>query len=158
MLLAVLVAYPAAAGDRLVALVTIVGSTGWLLLALGLVGRWPLVLVWGLAAFGAEYALFLRLRGGSVDARAPYVAAALLLVTELAFLSIGRGQGSAERGLVARTVVATTAAVGGAALVGGLLLVASGSASAGLAVEGAGVAAAVLAVAFLVRVAARPRS
>ena len=71
MLLGLLVGYPALAGDRLAWVVAAVGIFGWVVFALGLLGRWPLLLVWGIAAFGAEYALFLRLRGGSVDARAP---------------------------------------------------------------------------------------
>src|SRR5439155_17435607 len=60
-LLTGLVVYPAVAGDRLVPLVIGVGVAGWFLFALGLL-RWPALLGWGLGGFGAEYALFLRLR------------------------------------------------------------------------------------------------
>jgi hypothetical protein len=153
-LLGGLVAYAAAAGHRLVPLVVSVGIAGWLVFVLGLV-RWPALLGWGLAGFGAEYALFLRLRGGSVDSRAPAVAAALLLVAELGFLSVRGGLPGADRALVARVVGSTAAAVAGTALLADLLLVVSGSANGNVSVEAAGVFAAVLAVALVVRVAAR---
>jgi len=153
-LFAGLVVYPAAAGDRLVPLVIAVGSAGWALLALGLL-RWPALIGWGLAGFGAEYAVFLRLRGGSVDSRAPAVAAALLLVAELAFLSARGGIQGADRTFVARVVASTAAAVAGTALLADLLLVASGSANGSLGVEAGGVLASVLVVALVVRVAAR---
>jgi RND superfamily putative drug exporter len=48
-----------------------VGAAACALVAVGLSFRWWLVLAWGFAAFGAEYAVFLRLRGGGVDVRAP---------------------------------------------------------------------------------------
>jgi hypothetical protein len=151
------VVYAAAAGDRLVPLVVGVGAAGWLVFVLGLL-RWPALLGWGLGGFGAEYALFLSLRGGAVDSRAPAVAAALLLVAELGFLSARGGLPGADRALVARVVGSTAAAVAAAALVADLLLVASGSASGSVSVEAAGVLAAVVAVAVVVRVAARGAS
>ena len=144
------------AGDRLVPLVIGVGVAGWFLFALGLL-RWPALLGWGLGGFGAEYALFLRLRGGAVDSRAPAVAAALLLVAELGFLSVRGGLPGADRALVARVVGSTAAAVVGAALLADLLLVVSGSANGNVPIEAAGVLASVLAVALVVRVAASPR-
>jgi hypothetical protein len=155
-LLAGLVLYPALSGHRLVPLVIGVGVAGWLLFALGLL-RWPPLLGWGLGGFGAEYALYLRLHGGSVDSRAPAVAAVLLLVGELGFLSARGGLPGADRALVARVVGSTAAAVAGAALLADLLLVVSGSANGNVSVEAGGVLAAVLAVAFVVRVAATPR-
>src|SRR5439155_23936033 len=123
-LLGGLVAYPAVAGDRLAAVVAGIGIAGWLLLVLGLV-RWPLLLGWGVAGFGAEYAVFLRLRGGSVDSRAPAVAAVLLLVAELSYLSVSGGLAGADRALKVRMVGAVAAAVAGVALLADLLLVAS---------------------------------
>jgi hypothetical protein len=132
-----------------------VGIAGWLLLVLGL-ARWPMLLGWGLAGFGAEYAVFLRLRGGSVDSRAPAVAAALLLVAELSYLSVTGGVAGADRVLKARMLGAAAAAVAGVALLADLVLVASGSANGSLPIEAGGVLAAVLSVAFVVRVA-RPR-
>jgi hypothetical protein len=149
--------YPAAAGDRLVPLVAVVGIVGWLLVGLGLMIRKPALLAWGLAGFGAEYAIFLRLRGGSVDSRASFIAAGLLLAAELAFLSVGGVLAGADRPLIIRTAAGIAAAVASAALLADLLLVASGSANAGLALEAIGVGAAVLTVALVVRLAARSR-
>jgi hypothetical protein len=154
-LLGGLVAYPALATDRLVPLVVTVGLLGWALVVVGL--RWPVLLGWGLCGFGAEYALYLRLRGGSVDSRAPAVAAALILVAELLYFAVRGGLEGADRALVGRVVGGTAAAVAGAALVADLLLVASGSAGGNLAFEAAGVLAAVLTVALVVRVAATRR-
>jgi hypothetical protein len=155
-LLAGLVVYPSVAGDRLVPLVIAVGVAGWLVFVVGLL-RWPALLGWGLGLFGAEYALFLRLRGGAVDSRAPAVAAALLLVAELGFLSVRGGLPGADRALVARVVGSIAAAVAAAALLADLLLVASGSANGSVPVEAAGVLASVVAVALVVRLAASPR-
>jgi hypothetical protein len=132
-----------------------VGVLGWALVVVGL--RWPVVIGWGLGAFGAEYALYLRLRGGAVDSRAPAVAAALTLVAELAYYAVRGGLEGADRALVVRVVCATAAVVAGAALVADLLLVASGTGSGNLAIEGSGVLAAVLSIALVVRVAATRR-
>jgi hypothetical protein len=95
------------------------------------------------------------LRGGSVDSRAPAVAAALLLVAELAFLAARGGLPGADRAFVARVVASIAAAAAGTALVADLLLVTSGSANGSLGVEAGGVLASVLVVALVVRVAAR---
>jgi len=135
--------------------VALVGIAGWLLAGLALLIRRPLLLAWGLAGVGAEYATFLRLRGGSVDSRAALVAAVLLLAAELAFLSLAGGLAGADKGLIVRTAGGIAAAVASAALLADLLLVVSGSASAGLALEAIGVGAAVCAVAIVVRLAAR---
>ena len=134
----------------------VVGLLGWAVVVVGL--RWPVLIGWGLGLFGAEYALYLRLHGGAVDSRSPAVAAALILVAELAYFAVRGGLEGADRPLVVRVVGATAAAVAGAALLADLLLVASGSASGNLAVEAAGVLAAVLAVALVVRVAATRRA
>jgi len=147
--------YPAVATDRLPALVTTVGAVGVAAFALGLAGRWPWLLVWGPIGLGAEYGLFLRLRGGAVDARAPFLAAVLLLATELAFESIAADGTVPERALVLRHGLALAAAVAATAFGGGLLLVLGSSASAGLVLEAVGAAAAVAALALLVRVGAR---
>src|SRR5262249_7035654 len=117
----------------------------------------PVVIGWGLGVFGAEYALYLRLRGGAVDSRAPAVAAALTLVAELAYYAVRGGLEGADRALVVRVVCATAAVAAGAALVADLLLVASGTGSGNLAIEGSGVLAAVLSIALVVRVAATRR-
>ena len=54
--------YPAAASARLVLVLAGIGAAGVALVALALVGAWPLLAAWGLAGVGAEYALYLRLR------------------------------------------------------------------------------------------------
>jgi hypothetical protein len=143
------------AANRLVPVVIGIGVFGWALVVVGL--RWPMLIGWGLGAFGAEYALYLRLRGCAVDSRSPAVAAALILVAELAYFAVRGGLDGADRALVVRVVGATAAAVAGAALLADLLLVASGSASGNLAVEAGGVLAAVLSIALVVRVAATRR-
>ena len=79
----------------------------------------------------------------------------LLLAAELAFVSLAGGLVGADNALIVRTAGGIAAAVASAALLADLLLVASGSANAGLALEAIGVGAAVLAVAVVVRLAAR---
>jgi len=157
-LLAGLALYPALAGDRLTSVVAGIGAAGLLVFAVGLAGRWPLLLAWGLTGFGAEYAFFLRLRGGAVEARAPFLAAVLLLVAELGFESISADGTASERELVVRTALATAAAVTVTAFAGGLLLLLGSSANSGLVLEGVGVAATVAAVALVVRVGSRARA
>jgi hypothetical protein len=152
---AALVVYPAAAGDRLVQFVAGLGIAGWALLALALAGRWPALVAWGIAGLGAEYALFLRLRGETVDVRAPVVAAGLIVAAELAFRAVEPEEGRLEGRLVVRSATAVAAAAAATALIGGVLLVAAGSFGSGLALEAAGVAAAVVAVGLVVRIAAR---
>jgi hypothetical protein len=156
-LLGVLVAYPATATERLVALVAGLGIGGWALLVVALATRWASLIGWALALFGAEYAVFLRLRGGSVDSRAPFAAAALVLVAELSFAAVGPSFGRAERAVVMRSALALAAAAAGAAIVGGVVLVAAGSVGSGLAFEAVAVVAATVAVAVVLRIAARTR-
>jgi hypothetical protein len=104
---------------------------------------------------GAAYAVFLAVRNGAVDARAPAVAAALFAVAELGFWSLERSPSRSERVVLLRRV---TGLAGGAiltALVGTLVLVLATGASGGVGLEAAGVAAAVLAVAAIARLASR---
>ena len=150
-----LVAYPAAAGDRLVSIVAGVGIAAWALLAVALAGRWPTLVTWATAGVGADYALFLRLRHDTVDTRAPAVAAGLIFVAELAFRALEPDAARLERRLFVRSASAVGGAAAAAAVIGGVLLLAAGSVSAGLALEAVGVAAAVVAVAVAVRIAAR---
>jgi hypothetical protein len=150
-----LVAYPAAVGDRVVSVVAAVGIGAWAMLALALVGKWPTLVAWGMAGVGAEYALFLRLRGDSVDERAPLVAAGLIAAAELAYRAVDPEEGRIEPRLWLRAAIAVGGAAAAGAVIGGLLLVAAGSANAGLALEAAGILAAVAAVALVVRIAVR---
>ena len=132
-----------------------VGVAGWALLAFGLATRWTSSFPIGLAGVGAAYAVFVAVRNGAVDARAPAVAAALFAVAELGFWSLERSPSGSERVVVLRHV---TGLAGGAiltALVGTLVLVLATGASGGVGLEAAGVAAAVLAVAAIARLASR---
>ena len=136
-------------------MVAAVGVAGWALLAFGLATRWTSSFPIGLAGVGAAYAVFLAVRNGPVDARAPAVAAALFAVAELGFWSLERSPSRSERVVLLRRV---TGLAGGAiltALVGSLVLVLATGASGGVGLEAAGVAAAVLAVAAIARLASR---
>lgn len=145
--------YPAAAADRGVLVVVGIGVAACALAVVGLAFRWWLVLAWGFAAFGAEYAVSLRLRGGGVDAGAPLVAAALLVAAELAFDSVAPEGGARERSLVASELVALLAAAVVTVAVAALVLVVAGSARSGVALEAVGAVAAVGVVATVVRAA-----
>jgi hypothetical protein len=137
--------------------VTGLGIGAWLVLVVALIARWASLTGWALAIFGAEYGLFLRLRGGSVDSRAPFVAALLVVVAELSFAAVGRSRGSAERPVVIRRALALAGAAAGSAVVGGVVLVAAGSVGSGLALEAVAVIAAAVAVAAVLGIAARTR-
>jgi hypothetical protein len=156
-LLAGLAAYPALATDRLGSVVGGVAIAAVVAFAAGLAGRWAFLLACGPVGFGAEYAVFLRLRGDEVDSRAPFLAALVLLATELAFESISADGTAAERDLIVRQGLAVAGAVVLTALVGGLVLVLATTANSGLVLEAVGVIAAVAAVALLVRVGTRAR-
>jgi hypothetical protein len=99
----------------------------------------------------------LRERGGGVDSNAVYVAAALAVGAEAAFVSLRPALPAGDRrvrwdALTRLVAIAFTTLLGG-----GLVLVASGATGGGLVVEGIGVAAAVVAVASVVVVGARTR-
>jgi len=134
-----------------------IAIAAWVLLVLALAGRWGAVVAWALAGFGAEYALYLRLHGGSVDPRVLFVAGALVLVAELAFRAIASPQGTAEGNVAARSALALVASVLSASIVAGVVLVAAGSVSSGVGLEALGVLSAAIVVAAVVRIAARTR-
>jgi hypothetical protein len=135
--------------------VAAVGVAGWALLAFGLATRWTSSVPVGLAGVGAAYAVFLAVRNGAVDARAPAVAAALFVVAELGFWSLERSPSRSERAVLLRRVTGLAAGAILTALVGALMLVLATGASGGVGLEAAGVAAAVLAVAAIARLASR---
>jgi hypothetical protein len=143
--------YPAAATRHDVLVVVGIGAAACALAAVGLLFRWWLVLVWGFAAFGAEYAVFLRLRGGAVDARAPLVAAGLLVLAELAFESVGPESGVRERSLFLSQLATLLAAALLTVALAALVLVVAGSARSGTALEAVGALAAVGVLAIVVR-------
>ena len=103
--------------------------------------------------FGAEYAVFLRLRPDAVDSRAPLVAAGLLLAAELAFGAVAAEGGRYERSLVAAEALMLLGAAFATILAGGVLLVIAGTVNAGVALEAVGAFAAVCAVGLLARLA-----
>jgi hypothetical protein len=156
-LLAAVVAYSALAGDRFVALVTAIGCCGLSLTALALVGRWAMLLPWGFVGVGAGYAVFLSLRVGTVDARAPLLAAAFFVAAELAFWSIEQRSWRSERQVVVRRLALLLSAGLATAIVGGLLLLVSSGRGVGLGYEAAGVAAAVLTLTVIALLARRSR-
>ena len=150
----VVVAYSALVGDRLVAVVTSIGCIGLSVTALALVGRWATLLPWGFVGVGTGYAVFLSLRAGTVDARAPLLAAAFFVGVECSFWSIDRRSWRSERQVVLRRVVLLSLAGLATAILGGLLLLVASVRAAGVGYEAAGVVCAVLTlavVAFLVR-------
>jgi hypothetical protein len=154
-LLVGLAAYPVAAGDRQVRVVLGIAVAACVVAAVGLVFRWWLAVAWGFALFGAEYAVFLRLRPDAVDSRAPLVAAGLLVAAELAFGAVAAEGGRYERPLVIAEAVTLVGAAFGTVLAGGFLLVVAGTVSAGIALEAVGAFAAVCAVGLVARIAGR---
>jgi hypothetical protein len=135
--------------------VAALGGLGLLVTALAFVSRWTLLLPWGFVGVGAAYALFLSLRPGTVDARAPMVAAAFFIAAELSFWSIERRTWSSEWQVTGRRLALLVSAGLATALVGGLLLLITSGGRSGIGQEAAGVAAAVLTLAVIAVLARR---
>ena len=114
-------------------------------------------MAWAIAFGGAGYAVFLGLRGGTVDRWAPLVAAALFLAAELGYRTTEGSDSALERAVLVRSTLWLVAGAVGAAGLGSVLLAASGGVRAGQGLEALGVAAAVGAVAIVVSVVARAR-
>jgi hypothetical protein len=138
------------ATDRLVAPIAATGGAAVAFFLLGLAFRWPGGVAFAIAVAGAEYGVFLGFRGGSVDSRAPLVAAALFLAAEVGFRVLDPSSTAAEREVVARGAFWLVGGIVGTAVLGSLLLVAAGGATAGLWLEAIGIAAAVAALAVVV--------
>jgi hypothetical protein len=147
--------YPVLATERLVALVGGIGGLSLVLLSAAVALRAPGLLTWAVAVCGTEYAVFLGLRGGTVDRWAPLVAAALFLAAELGYRTTESSDPAAERSVVLRAMLWLGACVAGVAALGAVLLAAAGGAQAGLGLEALGVAAAVVALALVVVLVAR---
>jgi hypothetical protein len=128
-----------------------------LLLGLGVAARAPAAVAWAVALCGAEYGVFLGLRGGTVDRWAPLVAAALFLAAELGFGAVGQRTPAPEGVLAVRSVLWLATGAGATAALGALLLAAAGGGGAGVGLEAVGVAATVAALAFVVLLVARAR-
>jgi hypothetical protein len=120
-----------------------VGAAGLAVAFVALLGRWAQVLPFGLAGIGAAYAVYLALRPGTVDSRAPIVAAVLFGAAELAFWSLEPHAVRAERAVVVRRLALIGGTALGAALLASLVLVVAASASGGVLLEAVGVVAAV---------------
>lgn len=153
---AAIVVYATLAGDRLPAVVAAVGAAGCALIALALVARRPSVFPVGLAGAGAAYGVFLSLRSGPVDARAPLVAAALFVAAEVGYSALGRTVGRAERAVVVRGLAGLAVGAVLTGLVGSLLLALTTGVGGGAALEAAGVGAAALTLATIALLASRP--
>ncbi len=145
------------AGDRLVAAVSALAGIGLFVTALALVSRWATLLPWGFVGVGAAYAVFLSLRPGTVDARAPMVAAAFFIAAELSFWSIERRSWRSEGQVVVRRLALLVSAGLATAIVGGLLLLITSGRRSGIGQEAGGVAAAVLTLAVVAVLARRSR-
>jgi hypothetical protein len=135
-----------------------VGAAGVLLVALALAGRWPSLLPLGLVGVGTAYAVYLSLRTGSVDSRAPLIAGALFIAAELGYWSMERQEGRADRAVLVRRISFLALGALGTGILGGVLLLVAGGDSGGVALEAAGIVAAVVLLAVIAFLAARPGS
>lgn len=133
------------------------GGLGLFVTALALVSRWATLLPWGFVGVGAAYAVFLSLRPGTVDARAPMVAAAFFIAAELSFWSIERRSWRSEWNVIGRRLALLVSAGLATAIVGGLLLLIASERRSGIGQEAAGVAAAVLTLAVIAALVRRSR-
>lgn len=149
------VVYATAAGERLSQVVLGVGAAGCALMAAALVTRRPSALPVGLAGVGAAYGLFLSLRTGAVDPRAPAVATALFVAAELGFWGLERSPARGERAVLVRRIAWLAGCALLTALVGSLVLGLTAGVGGGVALEAAGVAAATLTVAAIALLASR---
>jgi hypothetical protein len=145
------------AGDRLVAVVAALGGVGLSVTAIALVSRWSAILPFGFVGVGAAYAIFLSLRPGTVDARAPLVAAAFFIAAELSFWSIERRGWRSEWNVIGRRLALLVSAGLATAIAGGLLLLIASERRSGIGQEAAGVAAAVLTLAVIAALVRRSR-
>jgi predicted PurR-regulated permease PerM len=152
---AAIVVYATVAGDRLPQVIAGVGAAGCALIALAFVVRRSSVFPVGLAAVGAAYGVYLSLRSGPVDVRAPLVAAVLFLAAELGYSSLGRTEVRSERRVVARRVAELAIGAVLTGVVGSLLLALTTGVGGGISLEAAGVAAAALTLGAIAALASR---
>ncbi|HSC90958.1 MAG TPA: hypothetical protein VLB86_04815 [Gaiellaceae bacterium] len=134
------------------------GAAGVVLLLLAVaLARGPLV-AWGLIALAAQYAGGLAGREGAIDAGAPFVATALLLVAELGYWSVElAGTGREEAAVALRRLAALGVLAAGALALAGLVLAATAiplAAAAGW--NAVGIAAAAAVLALIARLARKP--
>lgn len=129
-------------------------TAGVLVLAIGLVFRFPLAIPWAVLLVGAGYVVGSEHRV-VVDGWACIVGASLLLAAELAAWSIGHdGRIVSERRVAGIRAATIGGLVAASALVGFLLVGAAAvSGSAGLVVTALGVAATIAATSVILRLA-----
>jgi hypothetical protein len=145
LVLAAVSAYPTLASSRLREPLAAATGVALLSLLVGAIGRWGALVQLALALPVGAYAAFLVDRG-EVDARAPLVAAGLLVAGELAYASLEPP--TTTRAAARSAVLVAVAAVGAVAL--GALLVGAAAIGEGTLAEFAfGVGAAAAAVAVL---------
>jgi hypothetical protein len=132
-----------------------IGCIGLLVTAVALLGRWAALLPWGFVGVGAGYGVFLSLRPGAVDERAPLLAAAFFVAAELSYWSLERRSWRSDSQVVVRRLALLVSAGLGTAIVGGLLLLITSGRGVGIGYEAAGVAAAVLTLAVIALLARR---
>jgi hypothetical protein len=147
--------YADVASDRLPEIAGGVGVAGCALIAFALFTRWRSVFPVGVALVGSSYGVYVALRNGAVDARAPVIAAALFAVAELGFWSLERTPSHSEGSVLVRRAAALAGGVVLTAFLGSMLLVLTTGVTGGVGLEAAGVAAAVLALAAIARLASR---
>lgn len=141
----------AAEDDLLTRGSTIAAVTAVVLLAAGLAFRFAPAIPVAVSFLGAEYAGLLAIEADTLDARAPLVAAALLLAAELGYWSLElHGPVADEAGTyVRRIALLATSLLGVLALSAALMAVVDVLAASGPAVEVLGAAAAVGALALI---------
>jgi hypothetical protein len=137
--------------------VAALAGLGLFVTALALVSRWAALLPCGFVGVGTAYAVFLSLRPGTVDARAPLVAAAFFIGAELSFWSIERRSWRGEGQVAVRRLGLLVAAGLATAIVGGLLLLITSERRSGIGQEAVGIAAAVLTLVVIAALARRSR-
>ena len=141
-----------AAGD-LQGLVAVLALAGLLALGAGLLNVWAPLNAVAVASLGTAYLVLLYARDVDLDAAAPAVAAALLLVTELAWFSLEQASTAANhpRLLARRLALIGGLAMGAAGAGYLLLLVAVAPLPGGLVYTAAGAAAALAAIGLVGR-------
>jgi hypothetical protein len=152
--LAAVGAYGTLTGDTLRGLAAAACIAGLVVLAGGLVLRWPATIPWAVLLTAAGY-VATRHGASLVDAWASVIGVSLLLAAELAFWSIDHdARIRSEPSLAFRRAVTLLVLAAAALLLGFILLAAAAVASsAGLLIAAAGAAAAVSAVAVVLRLA-----
>jgi len=141
-------------------LVVALAFAGLLALAAGLLNVWAPFNALGAGCLGAAYLALVYSRGEQLGAAAPAAAAALLLVTELAWYSLELAGSAANHPLLLarRLALIGAEAVGAAGLGYLLLLSAAAPLPGGVAYTAAGAAAALAAVGLLGRLVASRRA